>query len=188
MNWDRKATWHGLLALLFILGLIWITLSREPPDVVAARSQRPPSPQVDAPAPDFSLKTLTGETIRLSNLQGQAVLVNFWATWCPPCRAEMPAIQQVYDKYRGQGVTVLAINLQESEAQVSNFAGQTRLTFPILIDQEGTVFARYRVNGLPSTFFVDRQGVIRTVTLGGPMTEAFIDSQVADLLAPSEGQ
>lgn len=188
MNWDRKATWHGFLALLFILGLIWIAFSRVPPDVAAARSQRTPSPQVDSPAPDFSLKTLTGETIRLSDLQGQAVMVNFWATWCPPCRAEMPAIQQVYDKYRGQNFTVLAVNLQEGEAQVADFAGQMGLTFPILIDQEGTVFARYRVNGLPSTFFVDRQGVIRTVTLGGPMTEAFIDSQVADLLAPSEGQ
>lgn len=184
INWDNKPTWYGLMALLLALGLAWIALSRVPAEA-AARSQRPSSPQVDAIAPDFSLKTLAGGTLRLSDLRGQAVVINFWATWCPPCRAEMPAIQRVYAKYRGQNFTVLAVDLQESEAQVADFIGQMGLTFPILIDQEGTVFARYRVNGLPSTFFVDRQGVIRNIAIGGPMAEAFIDSQVADLLAQS---
>jgi peroxiredoxin len=145
-------------------------------------------PQAGFSAPDFTLETLQGETISLSDLRGQAVLVNFWATWCPPCRAEMPAIQQVYEKYRDQGFTVLAVDLQESPAQVNNFAEELGLTFPILIDPDASVFIRYRVTGLPSTFFVDRAGIIQEVTIGGPMTEAFIESQVSSLVAMGEGE
>ena len=83
---------------------------------------------------------------------------------------------------------MLAIDLQESETQVTNFAGQMGLTFPILVDEDGAVFARYRVKALPSTYFVDSQGVIRNITLGGPMAEAFIESEVANLLAGNGGK
>jgi cytochrome c biogenesis protein CcmG/thiol:disulfide interchange protein DsbE len=183
MNWDRKIAWRGLMALLLVLGVIWIGFSRVSGQEAMARSQRPPAPQVGFAAPDFTLETQDGGTISLADLRGQVVLVNFWATWCPPCRAEMPDIQQVYDRYREQGFTVLAVNQQEGEAQVAPFADQMGLTFPILMDRDGSVSARYRVNGLPSTFFVDRDGIVQNVTLGGPMSEAFIDSQVSSLLA-----
>jgi peroxiredoxin len=175
------------MTLLTALGIAWITLSRVPVDLALARNQRPPSPQAGFAAPDFTLETLEGETVSLAELRGQAILVNFWATWCPPCRAEMPAIQQVYDKYRDRGFTVLAVDLQESPAAVSAFAQELGLTFPILIDPDGGVFMRYRVTSLPTTFFLDRAGIIQEVTIGGPMTEAFIESQVTGLLA-SEGQ
>ncbi len=186
MDWDRKITWYGLLALLFISGVVWIAASRVPAEAAAARSQRPPSPQVGFAAPDFSLETLDGETVNLSDLRGQAVLVNFWATWCPPCRAEMPAIQQLYEQYQDQGFTVLAVDLQESEAQVTAFAEQMGLTFPILIDPNGQVFSRYQVRALPSTFFVDRNGLIQEIALGGPMAQAYIESQIVDLLVTTE--
>ena len=186
MNWDNRNTWRGLMALLLVLGVAWIALNRSPVEAVTARSNRPPLPQVGFAAPDFTLETLEGETISLSELRGQAVLVNFWATWCPPCRAEMPAIQRVYDRYRDRGFTVLAVNLQEGEGQTAAFVEEMELTFPILLDREASVFARYRVMGLPSTFFVDRSGIIREVTIGGPMTEAFIESQVSGLLGEGE--
>lgn len=186
MNWNHKESWQGLMALLLVLGFGWIIFSRVPADVMAVRSQRPPSPQVGFAAPDFSLATPDGETIALSDLQGQAVLVNFWATWCPPCRAEMPAIQQVYEQYQEQGFTVLAVDLQETEAEVTAFATQLDLSFPILIDPKGQVFSRYQVRALPTTFFVDRNGVIQEITLGGPMTQPFIESQVVSLLAAQE--
>jgi peroxiredoxin len=186
MSWDNKNTWRGLMALVLVVGIAWIAASRVPVEAAGARNQRPPSPQAGFAAPDFTLETPDGETIHLADLRGQAVVINFWATWCPPCRAEMPAIQQVYDQYREQGLTVLAVNLQEGDSQVAGFADENQLTFPILMDRDGSVFARYQVNAMPSTFFVDRSGIIQEVTLGGPMAAAFIESQVTGLLA-SEG-
>lgn len=188
MSWDSKITWRGLMALLLVLGVTWIAFSLVPSEDVRARSQRPPSPQAGFAAPDFTLETLDGGTISLADLRGQVVLINFWATWCPPCRAEMPAIQQVYDKYRDQGFTVLAVDVQESDGQVTAFIDQMELTFPILMDRDGSVFASYQVKALPSTFFVDRAGVIQDVTLGGPMTAAFIESQVTGLLTRDESK
>jgi peroxiredoxin len=188
MNWESKSTWYALMAILLALGVAWIALSRAPEQVAVAQNGRPPSPQAGFTAPDFTLDKLGGGTVSLSDLQGQAVLVNFWATWCPPCRAEMPAIQRVYDRYRDQGFTVLAVDLQESDSQVADFAAEMGLTFPILMDRDGSVFARYRVMGLPSTFFVDRDGVIQDVALGGPMTEAYIESQVTSLMATGGGE
>jgi cytochrome c biogenesis protein CcmG/thiol:disulfide interchange protein DsbE len=188
MNWDSKIAWRGLMALLLVLGVTWIAFSRVSGQEAIARGEPPPSPQVGFIAPDFTLETRDGGTISLADLRGQAVLVNFWATWCSPCQAEMPAIQQVYDRYRDQGFTVLAVNHQEGDAQVGPFADQMGLTLPILMDRDGSVSARYRVNGLPSTFFVDRAGVVRNVTLGGPMTAAFIESQVTSLLATDSGR
>jgi cytochrome c biogenesis protein CcmG/thiol:disulfide interchange protein DsbE len=188
MNWDSRITWRGLMALLLVLGVAWIGFSRVSGQEAMARSERPPLPQVGFAVPDFTLETQDGRTIRLADLRGQVVLINFWATWCPPCRAEMPAIQQVYERYREQGFTVLAVNQQEGATQVGPFADQMGLTFPILMDRDGSVSARYQVNGLPSTFFVDRAGVVQNVTLGGPMTAAFIESQVTSLLATDGGE
>ena len=183
MNWNNKMTWRGLMVLLLVLGIAWIAASRVPAEEALARSDRPPSPQAGFAAPDFTLETPDGETISLSDLRGQVVLVNFWATWCPPCRAEMPAIQGVYDAYREQGFVVLAVDVGEGDAQVAAFADERGLTFPILMDREGTVSHQYQVRAMPSTFFVDQAGVIQEVTLGGPMTRAFIESQVTSLLA-----
>lgn len=183
MNWESKNTWRGLMALLLALGVAWILFSRVPDQEAMARSSRPPAPQTGFAAPDFTLETHGGETVSLADLRGQVVLVNFWATWCPPCRAEMPAIQQVYEAYRDQGFTVLAVDVQENEAQVATFVRESGLSFPILFDRDGSVSARYQVRAMPSTFFVDQNGVIQEVTLGGPMTAAFIESQVAGLLA-----
>ena len=183
MFWDRKIVWLGLMALLLGLGVAWISASRVPGEEALARTDRPPAPQAGFAAPDFTLETRDGETANLADLRGQVVLLNFWATWCPPCRAEMPAIQDVYDGYRDQGFTVLAVDVGEGEAQVAAFADEGGFTFPILMDRDGTVSRRYQVRAMPSTFFIDQEGVIREVTLGGPMTEGFIESQVTGLLA-----
>jgi len=188
MIWDRKISWVGLMAALLVLGVAWIAWSRVPDEEALARVDRPPAPQAGFAAPDFTLETRDGETISLSDLRGQAVLLNFWATWCPPCRAEMPAIQSVYERYRDQGFTVLAVDVGEGDAQVGAFVDEQGLTFPILMDRDANVSHRYQVRAMPSTFFIDPSGVIREVTLGGPMTEAFIESQVTSLLAESESE
>jgi peroxiredoxin len=183
MDWDSKHTWRGLMALLLVLGAAWIALSRVPGSEARVRNSRPPAPQVGFAAPDFTLETHAGDSVSLAELRGQVVLVNFWATWCPPCRAEMPAIQQVYQAYRDQGFTVLAVDVQENQAQVAAFVAERELSFPVLMDADGSVSARYQVRAMPSTFFVDQEGIIQEVTLGGPMTAAFIESQVVGLLA-----
>jgi peroxiredoxin len=182
-NWDSKTTWRGLMALLLAMGVAWIALSRVPPETVAARADRSPLPRKGFIAPDFTLETLDGQAITRSDLQGQVVLINFWASWCLPCREEMPAIQQVYEQYRDQGFVVLAVNLQEEDAHVAAFVDQLELTFPVLMDRDGNVFDRYRIMALPSTFFLDRAGVIQSVAVGGPLSQAFIQSEVAALLA-----
>ncbi len=183
MGWNSKTTWRWLMALLPVLGVAWIAVSRVPAQAVASGDGRPPLPLIGFTAPEFTLETLDGQMLTLSDFRGQAVLVSFWATWCPSCQLEMPAIQGVYDQYRDQGFIVLAVNLQEGDAQLSAFAGQRGLTFPILMDRDGQVFARYRVKALPSSFFVDRAGVIREVTVGGPMVRAFVESEVTPLLS-----
>ena len=111
------------------------------------------------PAPDFALRSLDGQTIRLSELRGRTVLVNFWATWCGPCRAEMPDLQAVYDEHK-ENLVVLAVNvegtnLDEARRLARDFRDELGLTFPIVLDSpDGDVFAQYKLRGLPDSFFV----------------------------------
>ena len=134
-------------------------------------------------APDFTLPTLDGDEITLSDLRGRPVLINFWATWCPPCRFEMPAMQRVYEQYKDQGFVILAVNYRESADQVKPFVEELGLTFPVLLDETGNVATQYRVIGLPSSYFVDKEGRVQTVQVGA-MTEAFMEEQVQRLLEP----
>ncbi|MDE2485246.1 MAG: TlpA family protein disulfide reductase, partial [candidate division NC10 bacterium] len=98
-------------------------------------------------APDFTLKTLEGNTVRLSEFRGQkVVLINFWATWCPPCRVEMPAMQQIYSEYKAKGFEILAVNIESDAKQaISDFVKELRLTFPILLDPDMKVTRKFRV-------------------------------------------
>lgn len=119
-------------------------------------------------APDFTLKTLDGKTVRLSELRGKkAVLINFWATWCPPCRSEMPTIQKIYSDYKGRGFEVLAINIErDSKEEILEFMKELRLTFPVLLDPDMKVTRTYRLIGLPVSMLIDRQGIIRSKEIG----------------------
>jgi cytochrome c biogenesis protein CcmG, thiol:disulfide interchange protein DsbE len=112
------------------------------------------------PAPDFTLTASDGSTYRLSELRGRPVVINFWATWCGPCKDEMPAIDEAYQTHRDAGLIVLAVNVEESAERVATYAAKLKLTFPVLVDREGSVSARYRVRSLPTTVFVRPDGVI----------------------------
>ncbi len=125
-----------------------------------------PAPVVGAPAPNFSLQTLDGQTVSLADFRGRTVLVNFWATWCGPCEAEMPAIQDRYQTFQTSGLTVLAVNLAEPAADVRAFVERLGLSFTILLDPAETVFDQYRVQGYPTSFFVDPEGVIQNLRIG----------------------
>ena len=157
-----------IYALLLAAGLVWIWVSADRSG--ASTAGRIPAPRQDFLAPDFTLQTLTGESVRLSDLRGQAVLVNLWATWCPPCRAELPELEAAHERYAGQ-VIVVGVNQMEPAANVAAFAGQIGLAFPLPLDAQGDVSRQYAVRSLPTTFFVDREGVIRRIQTGA-LTEA----------------
>lgn len=143
-----------------------------------------PAPQEGFPAPDFTLTTIQGDELTLSDFRGTAVMVNIWASWCGPCRSEMPAMQEVYETYPSQEFTILAVNATDGDSRkaAKDFVTKHQLTFPILLDTTGEVGDRYRVHSLPTSFFIDRRGVIDKVVIGGPLNVKEIEDNVQPLL------
>ena len=170
----------GLLAgLLVFIGLpSWPFGSAATPQGTPATPA--PAPVVGAPAPDFTLEDLDGNQVRLADLAGQVVLVNFWATWCGPCRLEMPALQARYDALKDQGFTVLAVNLDEPREDAALFAQDLGLTFPVLLDPGASINDLYRVRGYPTTFIVDREGLISRQHVG-ILSEGQLDDYLAQV-------
>ncbi|HEX9707008.1 MAG TPA: TlpA disulfide reductase family protein [Steroidobacteraceae bacterium] len=113
------------------------------------------------PAPEFRLTDRAGGELALSGLKGQVVMINFWASWCGPCRQEFPALDQIYSKYKPMGFQMLAINVESEKADAERFLGQTPVSFPILFDPDNKVSGNYGVSAMPTTFLVDRQGRLR---------------------------
>ncbi|MBT3196584.1 MAG: TlpA family protein disulfide reductase [Gammaproteobacteria bacterium] len=112
-------------------------------------------------APDFTLQSSSGETLRLSQLHGKIVLINFWASWCPPCVEEIPSMNALYRRYSAQGLEILAINFQETQSEVSAFMKKVKIDFPVLLDRDGTAAHQWNVFSLPSSFLIDRDGRVR---------------------------
>jgi cytochrome c biogenesis protein CcmG/thiol:disulfide interchange protein DsbE len=167
--------------LLLIAGAAWIILSA---DITNASSDNAFAPQAGFAAPDFTLKSPAGNTFTLSELRGQAVLLNLWATWCPPCRAEMPTIEKIYQEYKDRGFIVLAVDMtyQDNAANIAPFVQEYGLTYPILLEETGKVASLYQLRSLPSSYFIDRAGVIQKVIIGGPMSEALLRTRVEQIL------
>lgn len=145
-----------------------------------------PSPICITPycaAPDFSLRTLEGETISLEGLRGKVVILNFWASWCGPCEEETPLLQGLYDKYKDEGLVVLGVNQDESIEAIRKFVDIYNLTFPILIDPgEKVSDDLYDVFSIPRTFFIDRNGVIRDFERGS-ITSVIAEAKAKELIA-----
>ncbi|HBY97074.1 MAG: TlpA family protein disulfide reductase [Ardenticatenaceae bacterium] len=175
----KSSPWLIVIALVAVLGSAWIFVSRVPDGADAVSRV---APQAGFQAPDFTLDRLGGGQTALADVQGQAVLLNFWATWCPPCRAEMPAIQRVANEYTADGLAVLLVNQGEEPGTISRYLDSIGVTAPVVLDRDGAVGLEYRVRALPTTFFIDREGIIRDVTIGGPMSEAFLRSRIEPLL------
>lgn len=183
----NQSSWNLLIVVTFVTGMLFTLATRVQEEVGAAPIVRgavatTPAPVVNHPAPDFTLQDLSGAPVQLAALRGQVVLINVWATWCPPCRAEMPAIQSVYEQLRDQGFTVLAVNVREDADQVRSFMTEQGLTFPALLDSSGAVSALYQSRVYPSSYFIDRTGLVRAV-YRGPMSRSVIAGTVGQLLA-----
>lgn len=130
-------------------------------------------------APSFELNTLSGERVSLEDLRGKRIMVNFWATWCPPCKAEMPDMQTVYETYGDEDIVILGVNVTPSEKNpelVSDFVEEYQLTFPILMDEVGEVTYRYEILSYPTSYFIDSDGVIRKKVIG-PLSKEAIERE-----------
>jgi peroxiredoxin len=136
----------------------------------------PPTP---APAPDFALPSRDGSDVRLSDLKGQVVMINFWATWCGPCRQEMPLLEQLQARYEPLGFTLLGVNVEPDPAAASAWLKGVPVTFPILFDTRNAVAESFGVQGMPSSVFVDREGRVRYVHRGYKSGD---EAQYADLI------
>ena len=156
----RRVLLESILATILIGSVITTGCSE---DLGAVRG-----PEIGNLAPDFQLNNLDGQLVSLSDFRGKPVLVNFWATWCPPCRAEMPLIQNTFTdkKWAGEGLVVLAIDIGESPPTVREFVKNYGLTFPVLLDIARDVSLEYYVRGIPTTFFIDREGIIQDMRIG----------------------
>jgi thiol-disulfide isomerase/thioredoxin len=136
-----------------------------------------------AGAPDFTLPSLTGPNLRLQEQRGRVVMVNFWATWCGPCRVEMPHLAKLYEKYRASGFVLLAVNIDEDPRKAAGLAKQMGMTFPVLLDTEKRVSRLYDLSTMPSTVLIDRDGRVRYVHRGyRDGYELTYDKQIRELL------
>ena len=186
MTTKKRTTAGPLLSLAAGLALIaaslfgfwWLgrSASLEPADASGSPAQR------GKPAPDWALQDLSGNTVRLSDLRGQVVLVNLWATWCPPCRAEMPDLAALYLAHKDEGFVVLGVDDQERPQTVSEFLARSPVPYPVLLDPDSRVARAYGVSYLPASFVIDRRGVLRD-TLPGQSARVRLESAIKPLLA-----
>ncbi len=143
---------------------------------------------LDEVAPDFILKSMAGDNLRLEEYRGQVVLVNFWASWCGPCRQEMPVLERIQSRYEPMGFTVLGVNVDTDEAKARKVAERAGVSFPLLLDRGQTVSKQYDVSSMPYTVLVDRDGSIRYIHHGyKPGDENHYIDRLRDLLRASRG-
>lgn len=138
---------------------------------------------VDGPAPDFTLPDKSGSTVSLSEFDGQVVLINFWASWCGPCREEMPLLVELHQRYESLGFTMLGINVEEDSSAADSFLSSVPVTFPILYDRENRVSKLYDVIAMPSTVLIGRDGQVRYIHHGyEPGYENDYQDQIRELV------
>ena len=139
-------------------------------------------PEIGKTAPNFQLKNPSGQTVSLGDFQGKPILINFWATWCSPCREEMPYIQEIYNEWSDRGLVVLTINLGEEPAQVEEFFQSLELSFPVLLDAKKDVAQKYGIQYIPTTFFIDKDGIIQEKIIGAFSGKAQIEMGLSKII------
>lgn len=166
-----------IIGFLFIMdmtllkdnGLVENTANNEKYEKIENPNDLPVGLEVEERAPSFELTTLDGEKISSDDLKGKKVLLNFWATWCPPCKEEMPDMQNLYEEYKDEDVAVVGVNVTSTEKNredVEKFVKEYQLTFPILMDELGEVTHQFEILSFPTTYFIDSDGVIRSKVIG----------------------
>jgi len=151
---------RAFLALLVMIVFVHPAQAQQPGKGLTALPERPQ-------APDFDLLDIDGNSHRLSSYRGKVLIINFWATWCPPCRAEMPSMQRAWEVLQKEGIMMLAINVGEDEDTISQFTANYPVEFPLLMDRDSSVVTKWPVRGLPTTFVVDPEGRLTYRAIGG---------------------
>jgi peroxiredoxin len=162
---------------LLILVAAVVTLARRP----AEPTTRLYPPKIGQPMPDLALTSLSGEQVRLSDFAGQPVLINAWATWCPPCRAEMPLLNEYYLQHKEDGFVILAVNAGETQSLVAEFISQTGFNFPVLLDPDSESLSRMGVFSFPTSILVGKDGTVKKVHVG-IITPETMQNEIAPLL------
>jgi len=189
--WSLQNIVMTLVVGVVIAGVVWYV--ERPGDAAASQSvditaaPTGSAPKVGQPAPDFIVPGLDGSSYKLSDFKGKPVWIVFWASWCPPCRAENPDIQAIYAANQDSDLVVLAVDIGEDPSALSGYVKRTSLTFPIGLDLSTEVAATYRIAGIPTHYFIDRDGVLREMRIGG-MSKKSMEQKVKSLLAPAGGK
>lgn len=172
---------HPVAKLLFLLLglLVFLALILKPGPAPEPAGPAQESPRLPV---DFTVKDLAGKPVSLSDFRGQVVLVNFWATWCSPCKEEMPILDAYYRQHRPQGFLLLGINVSDRPEEAAAFVKQQGYSYPILFDSPGNVLVDLGIQGLPASLLIDQEGGLVTRWLG-PLTFEMLDSEVIPLLA-----
>lgn len=177
MRWKTAILLLVGLAIGIGLGLLVLRNTRGTNEGTSTVRRKPLT--AGSVAPDFSLNRLDGEALSLSQFKGKPVVINFWASWCVPCKEEMPLLEKNAQTYKDQ-VAFLGINVQESDATAAQFVKETGITFPVVLDINAKTADLYFVRGYPTTFFIDAAGDIRTVSVG-PLNELTLGENLSKL-------
>ena len=175
MNNSLKTTLVVTLALILSAGSV----------VTGCSSNSAPSTQgtgVGNLAPDFQLDNLEGESVSLSDFRGKPVMLNFWATWCHPCVSEMPDIQSVYEEQSAEGLVILLVNMGGTSPQVKEFLQNHNLSLPVLLDTTQAIAQKYNIRWIPTTFFIDKDGIIQAVKFGAFPNKEAIESDLNKII------
>ena len=167
-------TWHKVLAYGFVLALLALVgwgLIR-----VSA------GPRSEGPAPDFTLQVFEGSDVSLSDLRGQVIIINFWASWCPPCREEAAYLEATWRKYKDQGVVFLGVDYVDMDVEALAYISEFDITYPNGPDIGTRISQAYRIQGVPETFFVGKDGTLRGVKIG-PLYPPELEDRISELLA-----
>jgi len=153
-------------------GVYWLLVTGYSLLLFITACQKGGETQVGKPAPDFHLKDIKGGEMTMGGLKGKVVLLRFWSTRCPSCKEEMPGLEKGYKSLKDKGLEILAVNVEDSREVASNFAKEMGLTYPILLDEEQRVAGLYNVYGIPTSFFIDKEGIIKERVFGDMKEEA----------------
>jgi cytochrome c biogenesis protein CcmG/thiol:disulfide interchange protein DsbE len=184
----NRFQWTILLVLAGSLGLGWISFSRVPIVESPGPVTLTEAPLVGYLAPDFTAATPLGEEVNLAAVNGrntpngQPIVLNFWASWCGPCRVEMPYFQNAARRFNGRAAFI-GVNQGEDGRTVTEFGNEYGITYPLLVDEQNAISRAYNINSLPTTIFIDSNGVVREVIIGA-ISQAVLEDRIEDLLTP----